>query len=79
MGNGENYIIMSLMIWGNLRERDHLEDSAVEGRIILRWMFRTWDVRACDWIDVAQNRNRRRVLVNVVTYLRVPKCGEFLD
>jgi len=30
--------------WGNLRERDHLEDSGVDGRIILRWIFRKWDV-----------------------------------
>ena len=29
--------------WGNLRERDHLEDPGVDGRVILRWIFRTWD------------------------------------
>ena len=32
--------------WGNLRERVHLEDPGVDGRIILRWIFRKWDVRA---------------------------------
>jgi hypothetical protein len=31
--------------WGNLRERDHLEDPGLDGRIILlRWIFRKWDV-----------------------------------
>jgi len=32
--------------WGNLRERDHLEGPGIEGRIILRWIFRKWDVGA---------------------------------
>jgi len=31
---------------GNLRERDHLEDPGIDGRIILRWIFRKWDVGA---------------------------------
>jgi len=30
--------------WGNLRERDHLGDPGVDGRIILRLIFRKWDV-----------------------------------
>jgi len=30
--------------WGNLRERDHLQDPGIDGRIILRWIFRKWDV-----------------------------------
>ena len=29
---------------GNLRERDHLGDPGVNGRIILRWIFRQWNV-----------------------------------
>jgi hypothetical protein len=29
---------------GNLRGRDHLEDPVVDGKIILRWIFRKWDV-----------------------------------
>jgi hypothetical protein len=28
--------------WGNLRERDQLEDPGIEG-ILLRWIFRKWD------------------------------------
>jgi hypothetical protein len=26
--------------WGNLRERDHWGDPGVDGRIILRWIFK---------------------------------------
>jgi hypothetical protein len=32
-------------LWRNLREGDHLEDPGVDGRIMLRWIFRKWDVR----------------------------------
>jgi hypothetical protein len=28
---------------GNMRERDHLEDPGIDGRILLRWTFRKWD------------------------------------
>jgi len=27
-----------------VRERDHLGDTGVDGRIILGWIFRKWDV-----------------------------------
>jgi hypothetical protein len=29
---------------GNLRERNHLGDPGIDGRIIFRWIFRKWDV-----------------------------------
>jgi len=32
--------------WGNLSERDHLQDTDLNGRIILRWSFKKWDVGA---------------------------------
>ena len=51
--------------WGNLRERDHLGDPGVDGRII-RWNFKQWDVGGMDWIEVAQDRDRWRALVNAV-------------
>jgi hypothetical protein len=30
--------------WGNLRERDRWRDPGVDGKIILGWIFRKWDV-----------------------------------
>ena len=40
-GRGEAY---TWFWWGNLKERNHLGDPVVDGRIILRWIFRKWDV-----------------------------------
>jgi len=28
--------------WGNLKERDHMEDPGIDGRIIMKWIFRKW-------------------------------------
>jgi hypothetical protein len=41
MGRGEAY---TGFWWENPRERDHLVDSDLDGRIILRRIFRNWDV-----------------------------------
>jgi hypothetical protein len=46
-----------------MKERDHLEDSGVDGRIILRWIFRKWNEGNMDWIELAQDRDRWRAFV----------------
>jgi hypothetical protein len=57
--------------WGNLREGDDLGDSSVDGRIILERIFKKWGW-GMDWIELAQNRDRWRALVNAVMNIRVP-------
>ena len=30
-------------LWGDLSERVHLEELGVDGRTILKWIFKKWD------------------------------------
>jgi len=67
------------MIWRqfNLRERDHLGDLDVDGRIIL--YESSGSGRGGDWMELALGRDRCRALVNMVMNLRVPcYAGNFL-
>jgi hypothetical protein len=57
--------------WGNLRERDHLEGPGVDGRKV-QMDLQEVGCWGTDWIDMAQDRDRWRALVNAVMYLRVP-------
>jgi len=64
--------------WRNLREGDRLEDPRVDGRIILRWIFRKWD-GDMDWIDLAQDRGVAGTCECGNEPWDSIKCGEFLD
>jgi hypothetical protein len=46
MGRGEMHIGFR---WGDLREGDHMGDPGVDGRVILKWILKTWD-GGMDWI-----------------------------
>jgi len=40
-GGGEAY---TGVWWGNVSERDHLVDPGVNGKTIIRWSFREWNL-----------------------------------
>jgi len=57
---------------GKLRERDHCGDPGVGGRIVLRWLFRKWDVgvwTGSSWQSLVSGNEPSGSI----------KCGEFLD
>jgi hypothetical protein len=60
-----------------MRERDHLADLGVDGRIILKRIFKN-GMGGMDWIDLVQDRDIGAVL-KVIMNLRVPhNAGNFL-
>jgi len=50
---GEKSYAYRVLVGKPERERDHLEDLGVDGRIILKYIFKKWN-RGVDWYDLAQ-------------------------
>jgi hypothetical protein len=43
-----------ILLWfENLKGKDHLEDLAVDGSVILRWILGRYGWEGADWIHVA--------------------------
>jgi hypothetical protein len=57
--------------WGNMRERDYVKDLGIDGRVLLKWIFKKYD-GDLDWVDLAQDRDRWRAVVSAVVNLRAP-------
>jgi hypothetical protein len=49
MGRGEAY---TGCWWSNMMKRDHLEDPGIDGRMILRCIFREWHNTGCWWSNM---------------------------
>jgi hypothetical protein len=64
---------------GKPEGKDHLEESSIDGRIILRWIFRKWDVGAWTgwiWLRIGQMAGCCECGNEPLGSI---KCGEFLD
>jgi hypothetical protein len=65
--------------WENLRERDHWGHPGVDGRIILRWIFRKWDVGyGLDWAGSGRGQVAGTCECGNEPSFSI-KRGEFLD
>jgi len=57
--------------YGHLSERDQLDDLSLDVGLILKWILKKCD-GGMDWIDLAQDSDRLRALVDEAMNLRFP-------
>ena len=56
----------------HLRERDHLRGLGVNGRLILKWIFKKWDEGTMEYIAMSQVRDMWRSFVDAIMNFLVP-------
>ena len=55
-----------------MKEGDKLEDLCVDSRIILKWFLKEIMCENMDWVHLAQDGDKWRVVVNMVVNFQVP-------
>jgi hypothetical protein len=63
----------------NLKERDHWRDPVTDGIIILRWIFRKWDVGVWTGLSWLRTDTIAGTCECGNESSGSTKCGEFLD
>lgn len=64
------------VLWGNLQERDCLEDLSVYERIILKMDLTKTGCDDVEWTGLALDRGKWQAFVNTIMNLRVPRNVE---
>jgi hypothetical protein len=68
MGEGRN---VYRVLVGKSEGKNHLKDQGVDGRMGSKWTLGKLVGGCVEWIDLAQDRDRWRAVVNAVMNLRV--------
>jgi hypothetical protein len=72
-GRGE---VPTVYWWGNLKERDHLEDLGMNGRIMLKCIFKTWTWTGLIWLGMCAIHTPCECSDEPSSFI---KCREFVD
>jgi hypothetical protein len=57
--------------WGNQKERDWLDELGADRKIILKCFLKEAEREVIGWINVAGNRDKGWIMVNMVLYFLV--------
>ena len=57
--------------WGNQKERDCLDKLGTDSKIILKCVLKEAEIEVIGWINVADNRDKGWIMVNMVMYFLV--------